>query len=246
LKLDVEVAGRTQISPGQALIEAFVGWAVVVASASIFYQLAWSGFVFFQHHLLTLTTALLMYIPMAIFFIRKEPIDFLEKNLSHILFSMGWLLRVVFILGPAIILVNHFYQGREFHLSWDGFRFYKPVFQYVQSSSHFLWPSILRNLVIATGEEFFFRGYLQKRFHQVFGNSAQFLVFRSGKPLFLTAAVFALSHSLITLQWWHPFIFFPGLIFGWLREKTNGLVAPVFFHVLCNVFSEWVGVSYRR
>ena len=245
MKIEGETTTRLQISRTQALIEVFVIWAIVVGAAGFFYQLAWSGHVFYQNNLLALTTALLMYVPMAVFFIRQEPIDFLEKNLSQVLFSLGWLARVVFVLAPIVLFANHFYQPWEFHVSWAGFRFYKSVFQYIPAGLNFLWPSILRNLVIATGEEFFFRGYFQKRLHQVFGNSAQMCGFYSIKPLVLTSVIFALSHSLITLQWWHPFIFFPGLIFGWLREKTNGLVAPVFFHVLCNVFSEWVGVSYR-
>ena len=39
-------------------------------------------------------------------------------------------------------------------------------------------------------------------------------------------------------------VFFPSLVFGWLRAKTGGIGAPLAFHAFCNVFSEILGRAY--
>jgi membrane protease YdiL (CAAX protease family) len=33
-------------------------------------------------------------------------------------------------------------------------------------------------------------------------------------------------------------VFFPSLVFGWLRARTGGVGAAIAFHALCNLFSE--------
>ena len=99
--------------------------------------------------------------------------------------------------------------------------------------------------LVAFPEEFFFRGYFLRRMRQIFQDQKTFRGVLIGKAFFLTALIFAFSHSLIVLRWWHAAIFFPALAFGWLREKTQGLTAPILFHTLCNLFSTWVGLHYR-
>ncbi|MFH1357919.1 MAG: CPBP family glutamic-type intramembrane protease, partial [bacterium] len=46
------------------------------------------------------------------------------------------------------------------------------------------------------------------------------------------------------LQWWHGFIFFPALIFGWLKQKTKTIWAGTLFHAACNLFAYWVALHY--
>jgi len=53
----------------------------------------------------------------------------------------------------------------------------------------------------------------------------------------VAAAIFAVGHVL-TIR--HPArlaVFFPALVFGWLRARTKGVGAPVLFHAACNIFS---------
>ena len=38
--------------------------------------------------------------------------------------------------------------------------------------------------------------------------------------------------------------FLPGLLFGWVRERTGGLVAPVVVHALSNVFLATLEASF--
>ena len=56
-----------------------------------------------------------------------------------------------------------------------------------------------------------------------------------GWGLVLTSLLFAFGHSLVLLQWWHPFIFFPSLVFGWMRSRTGGPLAGALFHAWANV-----------
>jgi hypothetical protein len=39
-------------------------------------------------------------------------------------------------------------------------------------------------------------------------------------------------------------VFFPALLFGWMREKRGGIGAAVWFHALCNVLSEVLARGY--
>jgi membrane protease YdiL (CAAX protease family) len=39
----------------------------------------------------------------------------------------------------------------------------------------------------------------------------------------------------VTLQPWRLATFFPGLLFGWLRARTGGVVAPAVAHALSNL-----------
>ena len=39
-------------------------------------------------------------------------------------------------------------------------------------------------------------------------------------------------------------VFFPALVFGWLRRRTGGVGAPVVFHAACNVFASALGRGY--
>jgi len=88
---------------------------------------------------------------------------------------------------------------------------------------------------VAIPEEFFYRGYFQTRLNEVF--ERKFLIF--GVPMgwgsVIASLFFAFGHSLVLFQWWHFATFFPGLVFAWLREKTDGVFAGALFHALCNI-----------
>ena len=51
----------------------------------------------------------------------------------------------------------------------------------------------------------------------------------------LTCVLFAFGHSIVIFQWWHFAIFFPALVFGWMRARTGGVIAGALFHAWCNV-----------
>lgn len=99
-------------------------------------------------------------------------------------------------------------------------------------------------LLIALPEEYFFRGYFQTTMNKVFAPRWNVLGVRLGWSWVITAFVFAFAHSVIAVQWWHFAIFFPGLLFGYLRERTGNLTASVLMHAACNIFSAWIWRCY--
>jgi membrane protease YdiL (CAAX protease family) len=98
--------------------------------------------------------------------------------------------------------------------------------------------------VIALPEEAFYRGYLQSRFDDAWSPRWNVLGARVGPGLFAASGIFALGH-LATLQLPARLaVFFPALVFGWLRARTGGIGASVLFHAFCNVYSEILGRGY--
>lgn len=95
---------------------------------------------------------------------------------------------------------------------------------------------------LGLGEELLFRGYIQSRLNIAFGKPYQFFGIRWGWGLIITSSLFGLMHvinlgSLVSgiwaLSWWWGFwTFFSGLVYGLVREKSGGIVAPTLLHGL--------------
>ena len=98
-----------------------------------------------------------------------------------------------------------------------------------------LMQALYQLLCVGYAEEFFYRGYMQTRLQGIF-DPQRFQLFgaRFGWSLPITAVLFTLGHSLVTLQWWQPFILFPALVFGWMRAKTGNILAAAIFHAFAN------------
>ena len=180
------------------------------------------------------TAAILIYVPIWIFHRRKERVDFFEKDHIAFLKSLGWFLAVSIVIFPIMEIGNRYYQEIAFHKHYVGVN-YKGILQF----------AFFQLVVIAIPEELFYRGYIQPQLNRIWGRPWRILGAPVGKSLFFTSFIFALSHSLIQLQWWHFSIFFPSLVFGWLRERTGAITAGSLFHALSNVFSYWVVHNYR-
>lgn len=100
---------------------------------------------------------------------------------------------------------------------------------------HRFWEHVLDQfLVVALPEEFFYRGYLQARLRDVWPGGRRLFGARLGPAFWLTAALFAVGHLAI-FQVWRLSVFFPALIFGWLREKTDSILPGLIFHALSNL-----------
>jgi len=98
-----------------------------------------------------------------------------------------------------------------------------------------LMQALYQLLCVGYAEEFFYRGYMQTRLDGIFNPQRfTFLGAHFGWSLPVTAVLFTLGHSLVTLQWWQPFIIFPALVFGWMRAKTGNILAAALFHAFAN------------
>ncbi|MGA2447474.1 MAG: myxosortase MrtC [Polyangiaceae bacterium] len=98
--------------------------------------------------------------------------------------------------------------------------------------------------VVALPEEAFYRGYLQSRLDDAWGMRVDVLGARVGPGLLASAAIFAIGHLATVPSPARLAVFFPALLFGWLRARTGGIGASVFFHAFCNLYSEALGSAY--
>ena len=99
-------------------------------------------------------------------------------------------------------------------------------------------------LAIALPEEAFYRGYLQSALDDAWPARLKVLGARVGPSILVTSALFALGHVATEFHPNRLGVFFPSLVFGWLRARTDGIGACVFFHAFCNLFADYIAKSY--
>lgn len=99
-------------------------------------------------------------------------------------------------------------------------------------------------LVIALPEEAFYRGYLQSRLDDAWVPRWRILGARMGPGWLVAAVIFALGHVVTVQLPARLAVFFPALIFGWLRARTGGIGASMCFHAFCNLYSQLLGLGY--
>jgi hypothetical protein len=101
-------------------------------------------------------------------------------------------------------------------------------------------------LVIALPEEAFFRGYLQTALDDAWPPRRRVLGAPVGAGLFVSSAIFAAGHLLTDPRPSRLAVFFPSLLFGWLRAKSGDTLPGVFFHAACNLLVRSLGVWFGR
>jgi membrane protease YdiL (CAAX protease family) len=99
-------------------------------------------------------------------------------------------------------------------------------------------------VVVAIPEELFFRGYLMERLERVWPPTRRLFGAPVGLALVASSALFALGHLLVIPNPQRLAVFFPALVFGWMRARTGSIAAGATFHALCNVVSDVLHTSY--
>lgn len=116
----------------------------------------------------------------------------------------------------------------------------------------FLW-AITHVFFIALPEEYFYRGYLQTRVKQAFAASRKDgeqsrSVMGFTLAIFMTSVLFGIGHLLIPVEGvllvQRFSVFFPALLFGWLRRHTGSIVGAVLYHAACNLMVIYMGIHY--
>lgn len=107
---------------------------------------------------------------------------------------------------------------------------------------HFLMTQLL---MVAIPEEVLYRGYIQTRLNQRFKKRKKvFGVMVSVPSILITSIIFAIGHILTIPSPARLAVFFPSLVFGWLREWNRSVVSAVLFHLACNLFSQLAFLHY--
>lgn len=175
-----------------------------------------------------------LYVPIIVLWKRKRSVDFLDCGVRAYFRSVVVFLVAAAIVFPLFVLAAHGFE--VIVLGSPGF--------HVAGYSRFFGMLATQLLIVALPEEFYFRGYFQSTTNQIFMKRWCILGVNLGWGWVITAAVFAVSHTIITYRWWHFAIFFPALLFGYLRERTGTITAPVLFHASSNFVMDWIARSY--
>jgi len=94
---------------------------------------------------------------------------------------------------------------------------------------------IAGNAAVAFAEEFFYRGYLTMRFEERWPSRMRILGAPLGRAALVAALLFALGHLLEPAPW-RLAVFFPALVFAWLRARTGTIVGAAICHFIFNVW----------
>ena len=100
-------------------------------------------------------------------------------------------------------------------------------------------------VLVAIPEELFYRGYIQGRLDELVGEDRALWGAQVNlTSVTLTSALFALAH-LATIH--HPArlaVFFPSLLFGWMRRAYGDTLTPAIFHAICNLCAQLLWCCY--
>ncbi len=162
---------------------------------------------------------------------------FESQPLDAVRMSRDFARALAFALGAALVIFPPFIFAFVFW--WhptNAFHFRQPA----------SWNDELfgQALVIALPEEAFYRGYLMRALDAKPSRRIRVLGVPVGWSLVLSSALFAIGHLATEPNAARLAVFFPALVFGWLRLRTGGIGAGVLFHVLCNVFASMLGRGY--
>lgn len=159
-----------------------------------------------------------------------EPID-VRRVLRAASVACGW------ALAAALVLLPPFWFG---YVYW-----YDPSRSFVPAPAPALGSEVLGQMLgVAFPEEAFFRGYLQSALDRAWPPKVRLLGADLGLGLVVSSAIFAVGHYLTYPEPARLAVFFPSLVFGYLRARTGGVGAPIVFHASCNLFASYLGRSY--
>src|SRR5690606_7965276 len=86
-------------------------------------------------------------------------------------------------------------------------------------------------ILVALPEEYFYRGYVQPTLARTTEQrESGWLGTMFSRSVVWTSVLFSLGHFLIDWRVSRLAVFFPSLVFGAARRKTQGLMAPIVYH----------------
>jgi membrane protease YdiL (CAAX protease family) len=223
------------VSPERVLRQALLFWAVAFAAivaVSLLLPPPWAK--------VTAVVAFL-YLPLAA--MRGTGEDPRDYGVS----LARWRTDLVFALGLFAVVAPLFVLGYE---AWLGHLLGRArsgpppgLAFHPRMPAGYGWGNVVDEVfVTALPEEFFYRGWLQARLKRVWPGGARIAGVVVGPALLLTAALFAVGHLAI-FQASRLAVFFPALLFGWLRERTGTVAGSTLFHAGCNILAKAVAAS---
>ena len=222
----------------RSLVEPVVVWALATTSAALLFRVSALGGWFHA-----IVAAIFLYVPAALL-----PAESLERFGLHARpLGRNLVLALVVSLVVLPLYLGGFVAWHALACRVPGLRPLVPgICEHARSLAHLrLPPDLLRFalaevIVVALPEEFFFRGYVQSRL------AAGLPTGRRGTAIAIVAAsvLFALTHVAVQGNLGLLAVFFPSLVFGWLRARSGSVLPGTLFHALCNLYQETLWRSF--
>ena len=220
---------RRPLSP---FAEGLVVWAIAFGSILIAYLLL-------REHAAVAAVVAFLYLPL--YFMRKRNEDYRDfgVTLAHWRQDLKWFALLFAIVAPLYLggyllypkLLAELPPSLARHLSP-----YSGVISFHPRLPDRFWEWVITHfLVTALPEEFFYRGYLLSRFKERWPDGRRIFGVTVGRAFLLSAVLFAIGHLAI-FQFWRLGVFFPALLFGWLREKTGTILGATLLHGTFNLY----------
>ncbi|MGB9735070.1 MAG: myxosortase family intramembrane protease [bacterium] len=178
-----------------------------------------------------LVAVLFLYTPILFLFIKKRHPSYYGIGKNRAIKSILRALLVAIIIFPLYIAAFYLYNRYVLGLNMD-FQGTKLVHQ------PGLLLFVLNNLLmVAIPEEVFYRGYIQSELKQCDRKKIMLLGTEIGYSFLSVNIMFAIGHIILIPNITRLSVFFPGLVFSWLREKDDNIAGAIIFHWLSNVLS---------
>lgn len=163
-----------------------------------------------------------------------DPLFGLEWNTRDALLGLGIAVALFVPVGLGAYLWNVCIMGGDFHFAWQN---------YDKLEQNLLYSLLVQILLVALPEEFFYRGYLQTSILQL---AQRRLSTRQSAALAIvvTSLLFGLGHVLVSANPMRMNVFFPSLLFGFVRLKTKTLTACILLHALANIMMQIIMVHF--
>jgi membrane protease YdiL (CAAX protease family) len=208
-------------------------WVYAVSIALIVALKNLKSVEFVQRNLLLFAALVFIALPVIAARLRDEPLDTYGIGSRRAPFEIGFALLMALVIFPPFVAGYHVYQQVWFnhapHLAW-------PRNLYAISVTHLL--------LVALPEELFYRGFIQEKLRRALPGGVRLLGATFGPAIILTAALFALGHFVVDFRPMRLGVFFPALLFGWIKERTGTITAPMLFHAMSNIFMATLEKTY--
>jgi uncharacterized protein len=236
------------------LREPLFTFAAATALAAV---LAWSGqsIPFLGSHLHAAIAAIFLYAPSLAARLSGRPFDYRDAGLrldpvalnlrvlaialgvTFPLFAVGFFVFYDAVCGP---------HGGPFTAMFSALC---PLWRGLRGGALRLPPGFLTSalnqlIVVAIPEELFFRGYLMGRLDERWPAARRIFGAPIGPALVVSSLLFALGHLIVVPNPQRLAVFFPALVFGWMRARTGSIIPGAAFHALCNLFADVLHTSY--
>jgi uncharacterized protein len=231
--------------PHRPLREALLVFAAAIAVAASLYQLARVSS-FIADHLQALIAVAFIYLPVWVAHRRGEDLATFGFTFWPLGRALAFALGVLAVVFPLFLLAFHAFYAIACDAGLDPIAPARMCARYLglealarpRGPEGLLGAVFAQVVVVALPEELFFRGYLLERLERARPPCRRLLGGGVGSALLLSALLFALGHVLVDGNPLRLAVFFPGLLFGWLRSATGSIVAGTIIHAAANLYIE--------